>query len=139
MKRRGGVLMEAITALMLLSVLVMVTSQMAALMNRQSRLLSQRSVAFQECHQALAKIAAMKPSSLSEEALASIKLPAEALVLLPDGTLTIQPLKTGNSEEGVQLKATVRWRPAANAEMAEASLSLWRFDLELALLPGAAP
>ena len=133
MKRRGGVLMEAVTAMMLLSVLAVSAAQMVSMMNRQSRLLSQRSVALQECHNALANVASQDAKRLDASFLKTLTLPESATNILPEGALEIvqipPEIESNADEEGVQLKAIVRWRPAAHAEPAEVSLSLWRFDL----------
>jgi hypothetical protein len=129
MTRRGGILMEAVTAMMLLSLLVISTGQIMTAMNRQSRLLSQRATALQECQNALARVAGLGADEVSGESLAGITLPAEAAEILPEGELKVSPVQDEKAEAGIQLKATVRWRPAAHAELAETSLSLWRFDL----------
>lgn len=125
--------MEAVTAMMLLSVLAVSAAQMVSLMNRQSRLLSQRSVALQECHNALTSIASAPASTLDASYMKTLTLPESAKDILPEGSLEmvqVRPEVESNAdEEGVQLKAIVRWRPAAFAEPAEVSLSLWRFDL----------
>lgn len=129
MTRRGGVLMEAVTAMMLLSVLVISTGQIVTAMSRQSRLLSQRATALQECQNTLARVAGLKAKDVSTESLTRITLPADAAVILPEGELKVSLTQGKKVEEGTQLKVMVRWRPAANAELAETSLSLWRFDL----------
>lgn len=125
--------MEAVTAMMLLSVLAVSAAQMVSMMNRQSRLLSQRSVALQECHNALTSIASEDATKIDASFLKTLTLPESASEMLPEGALEIVQIppevEPEADQEGVQLKAVVRWRPAAHAEPAEVSLSLWRFDL----------
>jgi hypothetical protein len=129
MIRRGGVLMEAVTALMLLSLLVIATGQIVSVMNRQSRLLTQRTIALQECQTALEQVAALDAKNLDADALSAIALPQGLADTLPEGRLEISRIDPKTSAEGTQIKATVRWRAAATAELAETSLSLWRNDL----------
>lgn len=129
MKRRGGILLEAVIAMLLLSLLVVASAQLASSMNRQSRLLAQRAVALQECQHALSAASNIAASQWSSESLSSIQLPREAAEILPEGELKVSqaPAEGG---EGTRVKATVRWKPFAHSEKAETSLSLWRFDLK---------
>ncbi len=129
MMRRGGILIEAVVAMMLLSLLTLSTGKALSLMNRQSRFLSQRAVALQECHIALAKVAEIKATQWNAEKLATITLPAEAAETLPDGALKVTQQTSVDGEEGSRLRAAVTWRPAPGADPASVELSIWRFDL----------
>lgn len=122
--------MEAVVAMMLLSLLTLSTGQALSLMNRQSRFLSQRAVALQECHIALAKVAEIKAAQWNAEKLAAMTLPADAAETLPEGALKLTQQPLSPAKEGTRLRATVSWRPAPGADPATVELSIWRFDLQ---------
>jgi type II secretory pathway pseudopilin PulG len=129
MKRRGGILLESIVGISLLSLLLVSTAQILSLMQRQSRMLSQRTAALQECHIALASLANQPAEKLDAKSLAEIALPADAQLHLPDGNLEVTAEAPAAENEGVRLRARVMWRPAPSADPAQVELSVWRFDL----------
>lgn len=131
MIRRGGILMEAVVAMTLLSLLTLSTGQALSLFNRQSRFLSQRAIAMQECHLALAQVTAIEPKNWDTQQLAAMKLPADAADRLPGGVLQVAQEKPTSAEEGSRIRVIVKWRPAPEADLASVELSVWRFDLPL--------
>jgi hypothetical protein len=138
MKRRGGILLEAVVGTLLLSLLLVSTAQILSLMKRQSHLLSQRAAALQECHIALNSLANQSADKLNAETLAAMALPVEAQSTLPEGKLEVTSAALAE-DEGVRLLARVSWRPAPSADPAVVELSCWRFDLPTRASTGGSP
>ena len=129
MKRRGGILTESIVAMLLMSIVTVATGEVLSLMKRQSRILSQRATAIQECQIALASAAEIPAVGWNAETLSAFSLPSQAAAILPEGSLAMIQEPGGKDQEGTRLRARVRWRPAPSADLASVELSLWRFDL----------
>jgi Tfp pilus assembly protein PilX len=136
MRRRGGIILEAVLAILLLSLLTVSVGKLMTLIANQSRQLAQRAVALQECHLALASIEKLPSDEFSESTLNSLNLAANAAEILPEGDLQISLQAAKLTSEGTRIQATVRWRPTPGADLAEATLFAWRFDVSPKLVNG---
>jgi hypothetical protein len=128
-RRRGTTIIEAIGAMLLLSVATVTLTQLVALAARQSRQADERRIASQELANWMERAAAVPVDELTEKRLTEIQPAVDRLERLREPTFSAQVTDEEGPLAARRVELTMGWTNGMGGAAEELRLVAWRHEL----------